>query len=44
MTFLQREASAKHNQPGAAVEQPGPLEHMGRIAEKGILRLKGGSE
>jgi len=45
MTFLQEEASAKGNETTAETkDKVGPLEHLGRIAEKGILRLKGGSE
>jgi DNA-directed RNA polymerase subunit RPC12/RpoP len=45
MTFLHEEASAKGNETTAETkDKVGPLEHLGRIAEKGILRLKGGSE
>ena len=44
MTFLHEEAAAKGNETVEAKDKVGPLEHLGRIAEKGILRLKGGAE
>jgi hypothetical protein len=44
MTFLQGEATARGNGAAGAMEKPGPLEHIGKITEKGILRLRGGSE